>query len=52
MTVNKDSGIVNASNLWLAESNNPGYVVDRIPKVVTVSIETQSIVNTLSRLKF
>ena len=52
VTVNKDSGIVNDPNLWLAETNNPRYIIDLILKVVTVSMETQSIVNTLPRLEF
>ena len=52
ITTNKDSGIVNDPNLWLAESNNPRYIVDLILKVVTVSMETQKIVNSLPRLEF
>jgi predicted helicase len=52
ITTNKDSGIVNDPNLWLAESNNPRYIVDLILKVVTVSMETQKIVNVLPRLEF
>ncbi|MBQ7191069.1 MAG: hypothetical protein IJR99_16820 [Kiritimatiellae bacterium] len=43
ITTNKDSGIVNAPNLWLAESNNPRYIVDLLLKVITVSMEPQKI---------
>ena len=51
ITTNKESGIVNDPNLWLAESNNPRYIVDLILKVITVSMETQKIVNSLPRLE-
>ena len=52
ITTNKDSGIVNDPNLWLAENGNERYIVDLIMKVVTVSMETQKIVNSLPRLEF
>ena len=52
VTTNKDSGIVNDPNAWLAESGNPRYVVDLILKVVTVSMETNKIVSRLPRLTF
>ncbi|MBR4172029.1 MAG: DEAD/DEAH box helicase [Kiritimatiellae bacterium] len=52
VTINKDSGIVNDPNLWLAEFNNPRYIVDLILKVVTVSMETLKIVAGLPRLEF
>ena len=52
VTTNKDSGIVNDPNKWLAESNDERYIVDLILKVVTVSMETQKIVSKLPRLVF
>ena len=52
VTTNKDSGIVNDPNKWLAESGDERYIVDLILKVVTVSMETQKIVAKLPRLKF
>ena len=52
VTTNKDSGIVNDPNKWLAEYGNERYIVDLILKVVTVSMETQKIVSSLPRLDF
>ena len=52
VTTNKDSGIVNDPNKWLAESGNERYIVDLILKVVTVSMETLKIIATLPRLNF
>ena len=52
ITTNKDSGIVNDPNKWLEECGNERYIVDLILKVVTVSMETQMIVNKLPRLEF
>ena len=52
VTTNKDSGIVNDPNKWLAESGDERYIVDLILKVVTVSMETQKTVAKLPRLKF
>ena len=52
VTTNKDSGIVNDPNKWLAESGDERYIVDLILKVVTVSMETQKIIAKLPRLKF
>ena len=52
VTTNKDSGIVNDPNKWLAECGNERYIVDLILKVVTVSMKTQKIVSSLPRLDF
>ena len=52
VTTNKDSGIVNDPNKWLAECGDERYIVDLILKVVTVSMETQSIVSNLPKLEF
>ena len=51
VTTNKDSGIVNDPNKWLAESGNERYIVDLILKVVTVSMETLKIVSNLPKLE-
>ena len=51
ITTNKDSGIVNDPNKWLEECGDERYIVDLILKVVTVSMETQMIVNKLPRLE-
>ena len=52
ITTNKDSGIVNDPNKWLAESGNERYIVDLILKIVTVSMETQKVIAKLPRLIF
>ena len=52
ITTNKDSGIVNDPNKWLAENGGERYIVDLICKVVAVSMETQKIVASLPRLEF
>jgi predicted helicase len=44
------SGIVNDPNDWVRESGNPRYIVDLLESVVTVSIETMKIVDSLPPL--
>lgn len=46
----KASGIVNDPNHWAFEHNNPRYVVDLIKRVVTVSLETIRIIETLPEI--
>lgn len=49
--VDKDSGIVNDANDWAIETmGNPKYPLELFQRVVTVSLETQKIVNALPRL--
>jgi predicted helicase len=43
----KESGILNDPNTW---SNDPKYIIELVKKIVTVSIETNRIVNSLPRL--
>lgn len=43
----KASGIVNDPNDWLREQHNPRYVADLIGSLVTLSLETQRLVNEL-----
>ena len=46
----KDSGITNDPNDWGLEHNNPRYILDLILSVISVSIETNKIVNSLPKL--
>jgi predicted helicase len=47
----KDSGIVNDANDWANETmNNPKYPLELFLRVITVSLETQKIVNALPAL--
>jgi predicted helicase len=48
----KASGIVNDVNQWGLEQGNPRYIVDLIKQVVTVSLRTVEIVDSLPRLRF
>jgi len=45
--VDKASGILNDPNAWLREQNNPRYVADLIRSLVTVSLETQRLIEEL-----
>ena len=45
-----DSGIVNDANDWGAELNNPRYILDLIKRVVTVSVKTVDIMDSLPEL--
>jgi len=47
----KDSGIVNDPNMWGEEHGNPSYIVDLLKSIVTVSVETVRIVNSLPKLE-
>ena len=47
----KDSGIVNDANDWAIETmNNPRYPLELFQRVITVSLETMKIVNSLPKL--
>ena len=48
----KASGIVNDSNDWGAEHGNPAYIVELIRRIVTVSVETVRIVQSLPALRY
>lgn len=49
--VDKDSGIVNDANDWAIETmGNPKYPLELFQRVVTVSLETQKIVDALPKL--
>jgi predicted helicase len=52
VTTDKDSGIVNDANLWATETmNNPKYPLELLLRVITVSRETNRIVNGLPKLE-
>jgi len=50
VTTHKESGIVNAPNLWCDEHDNPRYILDLIKRIVTLSLETRRIIKTLPKL--
>ena len=52
MKTDKDSGIVNDANDWAVETmGNPRYPLELFQRVVTVSLETMKIVNSLPKLE-
>ena len=51
VTVHKASGIVNDANDWAIETmENPRYPLELLQRVITVSLETMKIVNSLPKL--
>ncbi|WP_136709741.1 type ISP restriction/modification enzyme [Agromyces sp. H66] len=46
----KASGITNDPNEWAEEQGNPRYILDLLARIVTVSVETVRIVNSLPPL--
>lgn len=51
VTTDKASGIVNDPNDWATEHANPRYIVDLLKRIVTVSLETMKIVDSLPDLE-
>ena len=47
----KASGIVNDPNDWCDEVGDPRYIIDLVKRIVTVSVETVRIVNSLPPLE-
>lgn len=50
--IEKKSGIKNDPNLWSHEQGKPRYILDLLLAIIHVSLETQRIVTTLSKLIF
>jgi len=50
-TKDKDSQIVNDPNDWAREHGDPKYILNLLKSVITVSLETMKIVNSLPPLK-
>lgn len=48
----KASGIINDPNDWGKEHTKPRYILDLLLSVMTVSLKTQEIVNSLPEIKF
>ena len=46
----KGSGIVNDPNDWSREVGDPRYIIDLLARIVTVSLETMTIVDALPPL--
>lgn len=52
VTTDKASGITNDPNDWALEHGNPTYIFDLLLRIVTVSLETVKIVESLPKVKF
>jgi predicted helicase len=50
VTTHKESGITNDPNDWAKEHNTPRYILDLLLSVITVSIKTVDIINSLPKL--
>lgn len=50
--VDKASQIKNDPNDWAREHNDPRYILDLLLSIITVSVETVRIINSLPKLKF
>jgi len=51
ITTHKESGIPNDPNNWSTETGNPRYILDLLLSVITVSMKTVDIVESLPQLK-
>ena len=51
LSVDKDSGIENDPNDWTVESGDPEYILNLLKRMVSVSLETVKIVESLPALK-
>lgn len=47
----KDSGIKNAPNDWAKEHNKPRYILDLLLSIITVSVKSVDIINSLPKLE-
>ncbi len=52
ITTDKRSGIKNDPNLWALEHQKPRYILDLLLSIISVSLETQKIVQSLPKLEF
>jgi len=52
LKTDKKSGITNDPNLWCEEIGNPRYILDLLMSIVTVSVKTVDIINSLPGLRF
>lgn len=52
MKINKKSEIENNPNDWATEHNELRYILDLLLSVMTVSLKTQEIVDSLPDIKF
>ncbi|MGL6197159.1 MAG: type ISP restriction/modification enzyme, partial [Thermoguttaceae bacterium] len=47
ITTHKESGIENNPNDWCVETGNERYIFDLVPRLVTLAVESQKIIEGL-----
>jgi predicted helicase len=52
VSTHKESGIVNDPNDWAKEVGNPRYILDLLLSIISVSVQTVDIVNSLPKVDF
>ena len=52
VTTHKESKIKNDPNDWAKEQNNPRYILDLLLSIITVSVKSVDIINSLPKLEF
>ena len=52
ITTDSKSGILNDPNKWAEEHNDEKYIFNLVLRMITVSLETMKIVNSLPKVKF
>lgn len=52
ITIHKESGVTNDSNLWVAEHSSPRYILDLLLSVIRLSVGSVEIKNNLPKITF
>jgi predicted helicase len=52
VSTHKESGIKNDPNDWATEVGNPRYILDLLLSIISVSVQTVDIVNSLPKVDF
>ena len=52
ISTHKESNITNNPNDWANEQNKPSYILDLLLSIITVSIKSVDIINSLPMLNF
>jgi predicted helicase len=52
VSTHKESGIINDPNDWAKEVGNPRYILDLLLSIISVSVQTVDIVNSLPKVDF
>ncbi|MDR2344606.1 MAG: hypothetical protein LBE18_00930 [Planctomycetaceae bacterium] len=50
ISTHKESGIINDPNDWCEEQNDPEYIVNLIKRIITLSVESVKIIDTLPEM--